>query len=192
MRKTLLCLSGSAILAFGMYHIHAQCQITEGGALGLTLLAEHWLGVSPAWSALFINGICYLVGIRTLGREFLMYTLISGGGFSLFYRIFEGFAPLGGPLAELPLAAAVLGAVFVGIGIGLCVRAGGAPTGDDALAMAMSHLTGIPIEWMYLITDLTVLGLSLTYLPFRRIGYSLITVILSGQIIGWVQRYKNT
>lgn len=190
-RKISLCAVGSAILAFGIYHIHSQCGITEGGALGLTLLAEHWLDVSPAWSSLVINGICYLVGIRTLGWSFLLYSAVSSGCFSLFYRIFECFPPLGSPLAELPLAAAVIGALFVGVGVGLCVRAGGAPTGDDALAMSLSRMTGVSIEWMYLITDLTVLGLSLTYLPFRRIGYSLITVILSGQIIGLVQRYQR-
>lgn len=187
-RRISLCALGSAILAFGMYHIHSQCGITEGGALGLTLLAEYWLHISPAWSSLVINGICYLIGIRTLGWAFLMYSAISGGCFSLFYRIFECFPPLGGALAEIPLAAAVIGALFVGVGVGLCVRAGGAPTGDDALAMSLSRMTGISIEWMYLITDLTVLGLSLTYLPFRRIGYSLITVLLSGQIIGLIQK----
>ena len=37
-------------------------------------------------------------------------------------------------------------------------------------------------------TDLVVLGLSLTYIPLRRIGYSLLTVLISGQLIGLVQR----
>ena len=38
---------------------------------------------------------------------------------------------------------------------------------------------------------LIVLGLSLTYIPVRRIGYSLLTVILSGQLIGLMQRIKG-
>ena len=37
-------------------------------------------------------------------------------------------------------------------------------------------------------SDLIVLALSLTYIPLERIGYSLLTVILSGQIIGFMQR----
>ena len=44
------------------------------------------------------------------------------------------------------------------------------------------------IQWAYLSTDLVVLGLSLTYIPLRRIGYSLLTVLISGQLIGLVQR----
>ena len=66
-----------------------------------------------------------------------------------------------------------------------------ATTGDDALAMSLSHLTKIPIQWIYLTSDLIVLGLSLTYIPVRRIGYSLLTVILSGQLIGLMQRIKG-
>ena len=91
-------------------------------------------------------------------------------------------------LANLPLLAAILGALFVGVGVGLCVRSGGAPTGDDALAMSLSHLLKTPIERIYLVSDLTVLALSLSYIPLRRIIYSLITVVLSGQIIGWIQK----
>ena len=91
----------------------------------------------------------------------------------------------------MPLLAAVAGALFIGIGAGLCIRAGGATCGDDALAMSLSHITKIPIQWVYLVSDLTVLGLSLTYIPAKRIIWSLLTVILSGQIIGWIQRIPS-
>ena len=72
--------------------------------------------------------------------------------------------------------------------LGLCVRVGGAPGGDDALAMSISHMTGWKIQWVYLMTDLIVLGLSISYIPLTRIGYSILTVILSGQIVGILQR----
>ena len=87
------------------------------------------------------------------------------------------------------------GALFIGIGAGLCVKAGGATAGDDALAMSISHIAKIDIQWVYLVTDLVVLLLSLSYIPFQRIFYSLLTVTLSGQIIGLIQKiplgYKN-
>lgn len=76
----------------------------------------------------------------------------------------------------------------MGVGAGLCVRLGGAPGGDDALAMSLSHVTRQPIERIYLLSDLIVLLLSLTYIPLRRIAWSLLTVTLSGQLIGVIQR----
>jgi uncharacterized membrane-anchored protein YitT (DUF2179 family) len=183
----LLLVAGSAILAFGLCHIHAYADITEGGVLGMTLLFDHWLALSPALTGLIGNALCYLMGWRVLGGGFIVRSAVAGGGFSLFYFLFEQLPPLFPRIAEHPLAAAVFGAVFVGVGVGLCVRGGGAPSGDDALALSLSRLTGANIRWIYLISDLTVLGLSLTYIPLRRMVYSLLTVVLSGQIIGWIE-----
>ena len=178
----------SAFQAFGMYHVHNLADVTEGGVLGLILLLEHWFSVSPAISGAILNGACFLLGWRMLGREFIAYSLFATAGFSLGYGFFEQFPPLWPQLVNYPLLAALLGALFIGIGAGLCVRAGGATTGDDALAMSISHATRIPIQHLYLVSDLTVLALSLTYIPLRRILYSLLTVVLSGQIIGLLQK----
>lgn len=191
-RNVLLSILGGGVLAFGLYNVHSLSGVTEGGALGLTLLLQHWLGISPAWSGLIINFACYAYGLRTLGRSFLIWSAIGGGSFSAFYAVFEQFPRLWPELAGHPLLAAVLGAVFVGVGCGLCVRSGGAPTGDDALAMGLSKGLKLPIERVYLLTDLTVLGLSLSYLPLSRIACSLLSVMLSGKIIGIIQRWENS
>lgn len=177
----------SAFQAFGMYNIHAVSDITEGGVLGATLLLEHWFAVSPAVSGFVLNAVCYFLGWKTLGKEFIAYSLIAATGFSAAYGICEQFPPLWPEIASYPLLAAFVGAMFIGIGAGLCVRAGGATCGDDALAMSLSHITKMPIQWVYLVSDLTVLGLSLSYIPVSKILYSLLTVVLSGQIIGLIQ-----
>lgn len=181
----------SALQAFGMYNIHALSGVTEGGVLGATLLLDHWLHISPAASSFALNAACYLLGWKTLGKSFIAYSLIAACGYSACYGVCELFPPLWPGIAGYPLLAAVVGALFIGVGAGLCVRAGGATTGDDALAMSLSHLTKIPIQWIYLASDLLVLSLSLSYIPVRRIGYSLLTVILSGQLIGLAQRIKS-
>ena len=186
--RTLAALAGSVILAFGLYNVHALSGVTEGGVLGMTLFLHHWLNISPALSGLVMNALCYLLGWRLLGREFILYSIVAGGGFSLAYGLVEQFDPLWPQLAHHPILAAVLGALFVGGGVGLSVRAGGAPSGDDALAMSLSHLTRWNIQWVYLASDLVVLALSATYIDLSRLGCSLLTVVLSGQIIGLVQR----
>ena len=178
----------SAFQALGLYNIHALADITEGGVLGATLLLEHWLGISPAISGFIMNAACFALGWRLLGKGFIVCSAVAAAGFSIGYGICEQFPPLWPEIINFPLVAALLGAGFIGIGAGLCVRAGGATSGDDALAMSLNHITKIPIQWIYLVSDLTVLLLSLSYIPFRRIFYSLITVILSGQIIGWIQK----
>ena len=183
--------TGSVILAFGLYHVHSFSGVTEGGVLGMTLLLDYWLHLSPAITGFLLNAVCFLFGWRVLGREFVVYSLIASLSFSAAYAVVEQFPPLWPQLYAMPLLAAVAGAAFVGVGAGLSVWAGGASGGDDALAMALSHLTHRPIEQIYLITDLTVLALSLTYIPLTRIAWSLLTVILSGQIVGLMQRIPH-
>lgn len=188
LKNCVLALLGAAIMAFGMSNIHAFSGVTEGGVLGAMLLLDHWLHLSPAITSLVMNGACYLLGWRTMGKEFIFYSLLAGGGFSMFYALCEPFAPVWPGLAASPLASALIGACFIGVGAGLAVRAGGAPSGDDALAMSLSRMLKWDIQWVYLISDSIVLALSLTYIPLPRLAYSLLTVILSGQIIGWVQK----
>lgn len=190
-KNCLMIVLGSAILAFGLYNVHSISGVTEGGVLGLTLLLEHWFGISPSISGLVLNGACYVLGLTLLGKEFILYSIIAGGGFSLFYAIFERFPPLWPQIAQMPLAASVAGAAFVGVGVGLCIRANAAPTGDDSLALSLSHHFKIGIQWVYLLGDLIVLALSLTYIPFSKIIYSLLTVVLSGQLIGLIQKARE-
>lgn len=185
-------LLGSFILAFGLYHVHSISGVTEGGVLGATLLLEHWTGISPALTGGIMNVLCYVLGWKLLGKEFIAYSALATVGFSGMYKICEQFPHLWPGLADMPLTAALVGALFVGVGAGLCVRVGGAPSGDDALAMSISHATGWKIQWVYLLSDLIVLVMSLSYIPVRRIGYSLFTVLLSGQLIGFVQNFNRT
>lgn len=191
LRNCIISFLGAAFLAFGMYNIHSISGITEGGVLGAVLLMKHWLHISPALSSLILNSLCYLLGWRTFGKTFVFYSAISALGYSVSYSVCELFPPVYPAIASMPLAASVAGSIFVGVGCGVCVRIGGAPSGDDALAMSLSRLTGMPIQWVYLISDLLVLGLSLTYIPLHKIAYSLLTVLLSGQIIGLFQKSKT-
>lgn len=186
--RCIIALLSSALLAFGLYNVHSLSGVTEGGILGLTLLLQHWFDISPAVSGLILNLICYGIGWKLMGKEFMIYSLVSAASFSVSYKILEQFPPLWPQLAEMPLPAAILGAAFVGISVGICVRAGGAPGGDDSLAMSLSKAAHIDIQWAYLIFDLIVLFLSLSYIPLQRIAYSLLTVVLSGQLVGIVQR----
>ncbi len=190
-KKILTLFLGTAILAFGLFNIHNRTHITEGGVLGATLLLQNWFGITPGITGIIIDTTCYILGCRILGKSFLKYALISSAGFSLFYNIFEHIGYMLPDLSEFPIIAAIAGGCFVGIGVGIIVRAGGASGGDDALALILSKISGKPIAQMYFITDFAVLMLSLTYIPIFKIVCSLITVSISSFLIGKFYDDKN-
>lgn len=177
-------LLGSAILAFGLFNVHSQSRITEGGVLGTTLLLQHWFGISPSISEAVLDVCCYLLGLKYLGKSFLRYALTATGGFALSYALFERMGYMLPSMLDQPLLAAAVGGLFVGVGVGLVVRVGGAAGGDDALALVIAKLLHWPVSRAYLFTDLVVLLLSLTYIPLQNIACSLVTVTLSSFIIG--------
>lgn len=137
---------------------------------------------------IYTDGIMLPFGMEIIGKTFSCIFFYFFYWIFCFYGIFEQFDPLFPDIATKPLLAAVVGAIFVGVSVGLCVRVGGAPTGDDALAMSLDRVLPLDIQWIYLISDLVVLLISLTYIPVSKIIYSLLTVILSGQIIGVMQK----
>ena len=184
----LIIVLGACILSFGLYNIHERTGVTEGGVLGMTLLLQHWFGLSPAITSPVMDIACYLLAWHFLGNAFAKYAVAASLAFAASHALWEQFPPLLPDLSAFPMAAAILGALFVGLGVGLVVRIGGACGGDDALALTIAHVSRWPISRCYLFTDLAVLLLSLTYIPFARIVYSLVTVTISSVVIGREQR----
>lgn len=181
---------GAMICSFGIHNIHQQTGITEGGVIGLMLLAEHWLGVSPAYITPVLDISCYILAFKYLGGRFIKTSVISTVSVSLFYKVWELFPPMLPNLLPYPLLASLCGGAFVGIGVGIIVRQGGSSGGDDALALTISRVTHWRLSRCYLFTDFVVLGFSLTYIPFSKIVFSIITVTISSYLIDRVQSFK--
>lgn len=191
-KTTVSIIIGTAITTFGLYNVHQQADITEGGILGLILLLNFWLGMSSSLLSPVLDFLSYLMGFKYLGKEFLKTSIFATLCMAGFFRLWELFPPLLPSLADIPFAASVLGGCFIGIGCGLIVRQGASCAGDDALALVISKITGWRISRAYLFTDLTVLILSLSYIPLKRIIYSLITVTISSYLIDFITRFGQT
>ena len=171
-------------------HPDAPILITEGGIIGLVLLINHWLGVPASVASPLLDAASYALAFKFLGWDFLLSAGVASVSLAGFYRIWECLPPMLPDLTPWPLAAALLGGVFVGVGVGLIVRQGGSSGGDDALALVIHKLTGWRLSRAYLFTDLTVLFASLSYIPFRRIAFSLVTVTVSSLLIDFIKEWQ--
>ena len=177
---------GCGILTFGMHNVHQVVGITEGGVLGGILLLNHWFGIDASIASPILDALCYTVGFFVLGAGFLGWSAVSSVLLALFYALWERLPHLFPDLSAYPLLAAIAGGIFVGVGAGLVVRCN-ASGGDDALALSIHKVFGLRLARCYLFTDLTVLTLSLSYIPLSKIAFSLVTVFISSPLIDFVQ-----
>lgn len=185
-----LVLLGATILSFGTFNLNYQNNITEGGILGLLLLFKNLFDISPSITSLILDFSLFFLGSRFFGKSFMLYSALSTITFSITYGIWEAIGPLVPSLGEHMFLASLFAGLFVGVGVGLVVRGGGASGGDDVIALLASKFTPLKVNWVYMITDFTVLGLSLTYLRFEQIFWSLIAVTVSGKVISLIY-YKQ-
>lgn len=182
---------GAAILAFGLYNIHSRCPISEGGVIGLSLLLHHWLHISPGISGVVMDLIAIIAGTLVLKNSFLWDSIFAAVSYGVWYSFFELFDPVLPDFSHNPLAASILGGLFVGLGTALMVMHGCGAGADDSLALIWHAKTGKSISAFYVISDLSVLTLSLSYIPLQKIAWSLMTVMISSAVIAVVCREKN-
>lgn len=174
---------GCAILTFGMHNIHQVVGITEGGVLGGILLLNHWFGIDASIASPLLDAVCYILGFFVLGAGFLGWSAVASALLALFYALWEHLPHLFPDLSAYPLLAAIAGGIFIGVGAGLVVRSNASAGGDDALALSIHKLTGLKLARCYLFSDLSVLLLSLSYIPVTQIAFSLVTVFISSPLI---------
>ncbi len=186
-KRIAIILIGSAIFTFGVHNIHNVTGITEGGIIGLVLFGNHWFGIPSSIVSPVLDCLSYAVAFKVLGGGFLGWSAMATVSVAGFYRLWESMPHMLPNLTDRPLLAAVLGALFVGVGVGLVIRQGASAGGDDALALSISKITGWRVGRCYLFTDLSVLALSLTYIPVVKIAFSLITVTISSAVIDVVK-----
>lgn len=182
-KNLLLIILGSCILAFGSFNFNYQNNVTEGGVLGLLLLIKNIFDISPSITALIIDLSLFALGAKFFGKQFLGLSIFASLSFSTWYKVWESIGFIVPNLTNNMLLASILAGIGVGIGIGIVVRAGGAAGGDDVIALVGEKLTPLKVNHVYMITDFIVLILSLSYLSFKQIFFSIIAVTISGKII---------
>ena len=188
-KKLCLMTIGTFILSFGVYNFYYQNSITEGGVLGILLILKNLFDVNPSISNVIIDGLLILLGFKFFGKEFFGFTIFASLCFSTMYAICEKV----GFLVKINnnIIAAILGGLCVGVGCSIIMNAGGASGGDDVLAIVLSKISKWRIGVIYLLTDISVLLLSLVYLPLDTMVYSIIAVITSGQVIDLLYKNEN-
>lgn len=173
---------GSIILAFGLYYFNYRYEIGEGGVIGLLLLIKNVFHIPVPVVSIIIDFSLFIVGIKYFGKTFLLKATLATICFASSYACFEQFPNLVPTINHISVVI-ILAGLFVGVGVGLIVLAGGASGGDDVIALILNKKFNIKLWQTYLALDFIVIALSLSYLSVYHVLLSICAFMLSGRII---------
>lgn len=172
LKSFLLTVLGTMLTGFGIGVFLTPNKIVGGGVSGLSTILYHTLSIPPGVSFYAINILFLLISFKVLGKEFTVKTLIGTTLLSIFVQVFS-YMPF---YSENILVAAIFGAAFYGIGIGMGFIAGASTGGTDILGRLIQHkFRTVPIGKLLLIVDGVIIVISLAI--FKNIELSLIGVM---------------
>jgi uncharacterized membrane-anchored protein YitT (DUF2179 family) len=182
-KECLYILFGGLIFSVGINYFTIPNLLSEGGIIGLTVIAHYLFDLSPGLVNFVLNTVLVLIGYKFLEKRAIIYTLFSIFSCSLFMYITE---ETGKRITDDPLLAAIFAGLLVGGGIGIIFRAGGTSGGTTILAKLANQFLGWSMGKGILLIDIIVVAGSVFIIGLVKAMYTLIAVYIGAKVIDFI------
>ena len=185
----LIVISGLALIAFAVSTLIAPNKIVQGGVSGMATIVYYLTGAPISLTNLLVNIVLIIIGLKILGKHFIIRTLACVLILSGFLEVFS-FIP---PLTDDRLLATLFGGILYGTGIGLTLLKGASSGGTDILGRIAQHFfPHIPIGKLLLFVDgLVILGGFVAFKDLNLVMYGMITIFISTFTIDYLIKKLN-
>lgn len=174
---------GAALAALSVETFLSPNNLFDGGVVGVSMISSHLTGLSLGLLSILLNLPFLLVGLRRLGRKFVIKAALSMLVFSICATLFEHLSHATGDT----LLATAFGGVLLGIGVGLVLRGGGCLDGTEVVGILVSRRAGISTGTIVLLINVVIYGAAgLLFGPDRGM-YSLIMYFVGAKVIDLVE-----
>lgn len=168
-----------ASLAYNLFLIPHK--IAPGGVSGIATVIYYMTGgrITVGITMLVLNVPLFIIGIKELGRDFGLKTLVSTVLLSLFIDVVK--LP---SATDEAILASIYGGVIMGIGLGMVFRANATTGGTDLFAKIIhKHFHYIGVGWVLFAVDaLVVISAAVVFGPTLAL-YALVSLYLSSKFI---------
>ena len=156
-------------------------EITTGGIMGVASIVYWGTGITVQNTFFALNGVLLIIALKVLGWHFCAKTIYGVVVFTVGSAILQSVIPPGlHLLADQKFMACMVGAVFLGISIGMGLSAGGSTGGSDVIAAMIHKYRDVSLGHIILFCDLTIITSSYVVLQdWEKVlyGYVLLFVI---------------
>jgi uncharacterized membrane-anchored protein YitT (DUF2179 family) len=161
--------------------------ITMGGTPGISSVLFWGFGIPVQVSYLVINIILLVSALRILGFSFCIKTIYAVLWFTLFVSIIQGWIGDTKILHDQLFMAAVVGACFLGCGIGLGLASNGSTGGSDVVGAMINKYYDISLGRGILLCDVCIITSSYLVLHnWEQVIYGYVVLFISSTCVDYV------
>jgi uncharacterized membrane-anchored protein YitT (DUF2179 family) len=171
---------GAVIAAFGLDMFLVPNAILDGGVIGLSIIAAELTNISMSIFLILFNLPFLYIGYRRMGLKFTLRTLYGVIILSASTAYLHHFEAVTDDL----FLATIIGAVILGTGVGLVIRAGGALDGTEIIAILVSKKRTVSVGQIVMVMNLFIFILAaLLVFSWETAMYSIITYFIAFKMI---------
>ncbi|NQD65919.1 hypothetical protein HP456_08280 [Bacillus haikouensis] len=175
-RGFLILVAGSILIGIGINLFFVPHQFLDGGMIGIGLIFHYWFGFKSGLTIILLSIPLYLIAY--FKDRSLFYNSIHGLWLSSFMiDFFDEWHDL---YNISPLLSAFTGGAFVGVGIGLMLRADSATGGTDLLAQLIGKSLGFNVGKLIFAIDSMVVLIGWSIIGSESFLYSLFAISTVG------------
>ena len=172
---------GALVLALGQLVFIKPLHIPLGGVSGVALVVNYLWKLPIGLVSIVLNLPLFVLGWRTMGREFFYKTVYATVANSIFLDILDPILPA---FPVEMLLAALYGGIVMGAGYGLLFRAGGTSGGIDIVSKWLNGKKDIPVGTTnFIINIFVIVGSAAIYGNPDSALYALVTSYVSSVVI---------
>lgn len=172
---------GALVLALGQLVFIKPLHIPLGGVSGVVLVVNYLWKLPIGLVSIVLNLPLFVLGWRTMGREFFYKTVYATVVNSIFLDILDPILPA---FPVEMLLAALYGGIVMGAGYGLLFRAGGTSGGIDIVSKWLNGKKDIPVGTTnFIINIFVIIGSAAIYGNPDSALYALVTSYVSSVVI---------
>ena len=173
---------GNFICAAGIKLFLEPAGIAASSTTGLAMTVEHYLNIPMSYVVFVINMLMLVLGLVVLGKKFVITTLASSFLYPAFLEMLDRM--IGDYLlTDDKILCILFAAVFLGVGLGILIRAGASTGGLDIPPIVGKKLFRIPVSVTMNTMDFFILGSQLLYRPVENVLYGLVMVFLFARVL---------
>ena len=174
---------GSTIVSISINTLIIPNNIADGGITGIAIILHYLVNWPVSWAVLLLNVPLFFLGMRIVGRNFLILSILGVGVLSATLSLTTHLPPL----THDTLLAAISGGVLTGIGMGIIFRSRGSLGGTDILAVLLTRKTSFSVGQILLGIDAVIFLCAAILFEPEMAMYAMIYMFIATRVVDLVQ-----